>query len=439
MNRFDRLGQEIAREQDAWLAKHHVQAQVRERLADGDSLRARSLRHARRTRQVRWATGGAFACAAAAAALFMALRLPQSSGALTVHLVESASDLRVGAYVQAPSEHDAALQFSDGSHIELAQSGRARLLSLRSSGADVSLESGQLRVKVQHRQDSSWHIGAGPFVVHVTGTRFDVGWKPESDSFELTLHEGRVELSGCSFGAGYRVLAGQTVQASCRSDHFAVTSAAGAAAVAGSGAAPGPAPAPTPRAEEVAAAEPVAIPAPAVSHPRTEEHPKKVSVSGPSWQSLARSGRYMQALHAARSLGFEQECRRIGAEELSLLANVARYGQDSARETEALQALRQRFHGSKRASVAAFGLGRLEFDNHAAYAEAAEWFRIYLKEQPRGDLAREASGRLLEAAQRLGDGARSRELAERYLRDYAQGPHAELARGILAGAGSEQR
>ncbi|MEY4579374.1 MAG: hypothetical protein RL701_4077, partial [Pseudomonadota bacterium] len=131
------------------------------------------------------------------------------------------------------------------------------------------------------------------------------------------------------------------------------------------------------------------------------------------------------------ALGFEQECKQSNAEELSLLANVARYGQDSAGEAEALRWLRGRFHGTKQAAVAAFALGRLEFDNHAAYSEAAEWFRTYLREQPRGDLAREASGRLLEATQRMGDAAAARELAARYLKDYPQGPHAELARGLV--------
>lgn len=436
---FDQLGQRIAREQDALLEKHNAQAEVRQRLAGFErrTHAASSLHGWLQSTRVRWTAGaGALALAAAAVAVFVLQT--QEPSALTVqlsgdHQGDAHGELRVGEYVHAPNAHASALQFSDGSHIELAQGGRARLLGLRASGADVSLESGHVHVKVQHRQDSSWHIGAGPFVVHVTGTRFEVGWKPESDSFELTLHEGRVELSGCSFGAGYRVLAGQTVHASCRSEQFQVTSAAGAAAVAGSGALDVPAPsasAPT----NAGAAAPIVTAEPPVVAYKPAVTPKASVQRGSiasSWQMLARAGHYAQALTAVRALGFEQESKRASADELSLLANVARYGQDSAHEAEALQTLRVRFQGSKRAALAAFALGRLEFDNHAAYPEAAEWFRIYLKEQPRGDLAREASGRLLEATQRSGDNARARELAERYLRDYPQGPHAQLAQGLL--------
>jgi hypothetical protein len=149
-----------------------------------------------------------------------------------------------------------------------------------------------------------------------------------------------------------------------------------------------------------------------------------------TWQALARAGRYAQSLRAARTLGFERECTRASAAELSLLANVARYGQDSDGEGLALHALRARFRGSKPAASAAFALGRLEFDHHEAYAEAAEWFRSYLREQPRGELAREAEGRLLEATLRLGQLGAARELAARYLVEHPDGPHVDLARSI---------
>jgi TolA-binding protein len=274
-------------------------------------------------------------------------------------------------------------------------------------------------------------------VVHVTGTHFDVGWVPETDTLELTLHDGRVELSGCVFGTGYRVLAGQTVRASCRNEHFDVTSTAGAAAVqltgaAGTSAATPSQPTPAPEIVPASPARARANDAPKPTTHSREDRPKtEKSRSHVTWQGLARAGRYLQALEAARALGFHQECTHVSAEDLRTLANVARYGQDSQGEAEALQGLRTRFPGTKRAAWAAFALGRLEFDNHAAYAEAAEWFRIYLNEEPHGDLAREALGRLLEAKQRHGELASARELADRYLRDYPQGPHADLARALL--------
>ena len=113
-----------------------------------------------------------------------------------------------------------------------------------------------------------------------------------------------------------------------------------------------------------------------------------------------------------------------------MLADAARHARRPEHEALALQSLRERFAGSPRAALAAFALGRLEFDRHRSYREAAEWFGTYLKEQPRGPLTREARGRVMEAVARAGDQERARELARAYLNDYPSGPHAELARGL---------
>ena len=467
MNQFERLFEEIAREQDSLLEKQNAQLEVRQRLAELDVSSLRKPAQAPRLpRSVVWAGASSLALAAAAVGL-LALRNSQPEP-LAVQLDDAKTDLQIGQFVQAPQERKVGLRFSDGSHIEVARRGRARLTGLRASGADVSLESGAMQVQVKHREDTSWHIGAGPFGVHVIGTRFDVRWKPEDESFELSLHEGQVEISGCVFGGGYRMLAGQTVRASCKDDRYDVSAIAGSGvnAAAGSGSVesfvhkPGEltqaeptqnlpaqavrsavAPAqpdsarPQPASPAAAVAQPVPDRIPHAAKPSAAEvrHKPSSARTPADWPALARAGQHAQALRAARGLGFERECQRASAEELSLLAKLARYGQDTEAEGLALRLLRERFRGTNRAAVAAFALGRLEFDNHGAYAEAAEWFRTYLKEQPRGDLSREAQGRLLEAVERVGDHAAARELATRYLHDFPQGPHAELARSLLAG------
>jgi hypothetical protein len=431
MTGFDRLGEQIAREQDALLERRNAQAEVRERLTQLDLDAARS--HGARPLWL-WLGAGGTSLALAFAALVM-LRVPHAQ-TLAVKLVSTGESLPIGRFVEAPSAAEVGLQFSDGSHIEVAEGGRARLVGLKSTGADVSLESGLIHVKVQHRSDSEWHIGAGPFGVHVTGTRFDVRWKPEDDAFELTLREGQVEVSGCAFGPGYRMQAGQTVRASCHTSHFEVssdneTSTVKTPTTPTATAAATTAPevvAPAATSEMAAASERVAAPKLAARPVANETRAPREA----DWLSLARAGRYAQALRMVRALGFDRECERARADELTMLANLARYGQDSDGEAKALQLVRERFRGTKQATRAAFALGRLEFDNHGAYAEAAEWFRTYLKEQPRGDLAREASGRLIEALQRSGDAAATREQAQRYLADYPDGPHAELARALTA-------
>jgi ferric-dicitrate binding protein FerR (iron transport regulator) len=446
MNNFDRLLEHVAREQDDLLDKHNAQADVRRRLAELDvaELRRTAAVAPAVGKRIAWAGAAGLTLSAAAAAL-LALKAPEPQP-IAARLAQDHTDLEIGQFVQAPQEREVALRFSDGSQIAVARKSRARLMGLRNTGADVSLESGSMNVKVQHREDTSWHIGAGPYGVHVIGTRFDVRYQPEDDTFELSLHEGKVEISGCVFGGGYRMLAGQTVRASCKDNRYDVSSLAGeqTGPAAGSGsvesfmqkpaeAAPEPSPAPVQH-----AAAPAPVPVPVIT-PKPEGVGTPAAAPAPrptrqpaEWQSLARAGHFAQALRAARAIGFERECARGSAEDVSLLAKVARYGQDTDLEASALRLLRERFRGTNRAAWAAFSLGRLEFDNHGAYAEAAEWFRTYLKEQPRGELAREAQGRLLESVERTGDHAGARELATRYLHDYPQGPHADLAHGLLA-------
>jgi transmembrane sensor len=446
---FDQLGEQLAREQDALLSKHNAQAEVRARIVELDVSALRKSARVASTRRAGmvWAAGGV--ALAAAAMLLISLRGVQlEPKALSVQLAEQHTNIEVGQYVQAPQTKQVGLEFSDGSHIEVAERSRARLTALRTNGADVSLESGLMHVQVNHRTETSWRISAGPFGVHVIGTRFDVRWKPEDDSFELTLHEGKVELSGCAFSAGYRMLAGQTVRASCKREiieRFDLSSAADLAApAAGSGSVEsfGSAPeaadelvpqvptapqVPPMRTETVVPeVKPSAKPAePVTSAARPQDKPAK-----PDFRALVNAGQYAQALRAAKAAGFEKECARASARDLSQLAYAARYAHDTGSESYAWRLLRERFRGTKDASIAAFALGRIEFDNHGAYAEAAEWFRTYLKEQPRGDLTREALGRLLEAAQHLGDQPEVRELAARYLREYPEGPHAGIAQRL---------
>src|SRR5262249_29471585 len=97
---------------------------------------------------------------------------------------------------------------------------------------------------------------------------------------------------------------------------------------------------------------------------------------------------------------------------------------------DALLACRDRFARTPQAAIAAFELGR-----SAPPAEAATWFEAYLAEEPRGSLAREAWGRLVEANALAGKDAAARSAAQEYLARYPDGPSAALARRVLQRAG----
>src|SRR5258708_531857 len=99
-----------------------------------------------------------------------------------------------GTYVSAPAEAPVELQFSDGSGVRAEAGSRLRVDETFSDGARVLIEKGQASSHVTHRKRSNWTFVAGPFEVHVVGTRFDLNWDPVSEEFDLSLREGSVEV-----------------------------------------------------------------------------------------------------------------------------------------------------------------------------------------------------------------------------------------------------
>src|SRR5262249_24078620 len=82
----------------------------------------------------------------------------------------------------------------------------------RRDGARVALQQGTASLRVVHRQRTRWAVDAGPFVVEVTGTSFDVRWSTRDEAFDLTLREGSVIVRGPLTGDGVRLAAGQRMR-----------------------------------------------------------------------------------------------------------------------------------------------------------------------------------------------------------------------------------
>ena len=428
MTSFDRLGQHIAREQDALRARAGHRAEVRDRIADLPiTSRSRRLRRARV-----WLPVAAAAALALAAAGWFATTAP-ARAPLRAQDASNGDPIAAGAWIEASGAQPFGLRFSDGTRVQMAPHARARLVSVDAHGAHLLLESGRARLHVVHRPRARWRVSAGPFAVHVIGTRFEVRWDPEHDQFQLDLEQGRVEVAGCLFGQGYEMHSGQHLEASCKRGRFDVsdlgdeTAARREGATAASGASPALTTAATPKAPSVAS-EPERVAA--VPHANTRR-PRPSARAARS----ARLGRTHRSGAQALPSDFDAQCASATrAEQLAELADAAHYARDTDREAFAWRLLRRRFPGTSRAALAAFALGRLEFDVHGSFSKAAEWFGTYLKEQPSGALAREARGRLMEASLRAGDTAAARSLAASYLRDYPSGPHAALARSLTAAA-----
>lgn len=419
MTRVDALFRKIASEQDALRAGDRLEERLVARLQGAPPPAKRSRR--------RFIIPLVAAAAVVWAAGLLFLRANRST--LGVEVGESSAAPLIGAWLGAPDQRSLPLRFSDGSRFDLAPGSKARLVELRRGGARLELASGSVKVHVVPRPSTDFRLDAGPFGVLVTGTRFELAYRPDEDVFELYLEEGQVELTGCAFGQGRKLAAGQSVRASCAKQALDVTyGRPGRGALAAkevsrpnsSDAARAPSPGPT------------STPTPNSDAP--DRRAAAVPAGGASldWLALARKGAYDEAFSAARTKGFEAECERVDAQALALLSDVARHAGANRQAEQALVTLRRRFPGTGDASLAAFALGRLEFDEFKAYPRAAAWFRTYLNERPSGPMTREALGRLIEACYRARDLEGARTAATRYLRDYPSGPHAELASRVAA-------
>ena len=308
------------------------------------------------------------------------------------------------------------LDFSDGTSITLDPGSRGRLEAVDAAGARLTIESGHADVKVVPGRNGRWHLNLGPFGVDVTGTEFDIGWNPDAEELSLVMREGKVMVSGCVLGDGRPLLAGEHLTASCRDRRFEVVRPKSQVEDSSP-----PAREPLP--------EPITQASPAVASRSDGAPPAQLGAS--SWQALARAGKYKPALSALDAAGVELELARASAEDLSLLGDVTRFGGRVEASLEAYRTLRRRFHHTPLAANAAFAIGRIQFDQRGAFADAERSFARYLAEAPRGALAREALGRRMEALDRTGNHDAARSVAASYQKSYPRGPHIRLAERLL--------
>jgi len=388
-------------------------------------LAARQLRRSRPA-AARWvfAFGSLAACAAAA---FIYLHPRAISYAVT-----GMGQGEVGAPLVAPASAPLELRFSDGSAVTLPPRATAHVDALERDGATVAIEEGTLEVSVIHRAHTHWQVQAGGYRIQVTGTRFAAGWDRGSRALTVTMHEGSVLVSGPGLKEPVRVVTGQRLRASASGADLGLENASAPSVEAE----PAPTPA-VPAAPAMREPEPALAPPPTEIAPPTERasapRPRRVEAvaahagtpTGGDWRIQAARAEYRQALAAAVLEGWRAECARLGADDLVLLGDVARLAGDFDRADEAYRSARRRFPDADRPIYA---LGLIAFEGRHNYKMAGDLFAGYLRSFPRGPLAREAAGRLIESRLKAGDDAEARRAATAYLHDFPGGPHAALAR-----------
>ncbi|HMI85554.1 MAG TPA: FecR domain-containing protein, partial [Polyangiaceae bacterium] len=327
-----------------------------------------------------------------------------------------------GPYVSASPLSPAELIFSDGSNLQADPGCRLRVDETYRNGARVFVERGSTTTRVTHEKASNWTFVAGPFEVHVTGTRFALSWDPLVEEIDLRLIEGSVEVRSPLAQGPIVVRAGQRFRAAVSSRSLMVTEGDGVPVTT---AVPALESASTPVAAVTPPPEPAPAPAPAVAPPPNPKGPAHRD----SWQELLTRGDFESIVVAANAKGLDSCVSNCAAGDLRSLADAARYTGRGDLAEKCLLALRQRFPTGAHAAAAAFMLGRTH-ETRNRPTTAQRWYETYLAESPDGEFAAEALAGKMRAVTTTRGPASAKPLALEYLRRYPQGVHVRTARKI---------
>jgi hypothetical protein len=339
-------------------------------------------------------------------------------------------------YLSVRPDSPAEVRFSDGTEVEAEPGTRLRVDETRNNGARVLLERGTATAQVKHAEHSSWLFVAGPFEVHVTGTKFRLTWDPLKEEVDLTLREGSVEVESPLARGRFAVRAHQRFHASLFDRTMGIEDIGSPSTRM---AEPGPVGSAPP--QEVAAAEqpmqptatvaPIATGAPPnpVPNPSRSRHIVGAPVHRESWSDLVGRGEFAAVVSAAQVMGIDTCLASCSAAEVRALADAARYTERSDLAEKSLLALRQRFSSSRDSNAAAFLLGRTE-ESRGLTGPAEHWYDVYLNESPNGEFAADALAGRMRTVSHLRGPEAAKPLALEYLRRYPDGVHAAAARKI---------
>jgi hypothetical protein len=425
-----------------------------------------------------------FASLAAAGAIALLLAWPFGARPLTYDI---RGGQRVAAnYVDALRDAPASVEFSDGSKIVASAGSRLRIDATNEHGARVFVERGSATAQVTHRAHSSWVFIAGPFDVHITGTRFTLAWDPREQAIDLTLHQGSVSVDSplgsthCVLRAGQRFrasLAAGTMQLDngqsealpatsaaptntnvpSKSKHVAAsawslrshtqayntaasTTAGGKALAAKAADQPASDGALERGSNAVALASGKSLDArkgggEATEHGAASQQAaarKPTDARSSDWPSLVRRGDFNAVVDAATLRGIDLTLRTASAADVRALADASRYTGHAALAERGLTALRERFPGTRQSAAAAFLLGRT-LESSGNMPEADRFYALYLTESADGEFAAEALAGHMRAVAAWKGPAAAKPVALEYLRRYRAGVHAETARRLANG------
>jgi hypothetical protein len=358
-----------------------------------------------------------------------------SSGArVTVPRTESLAyrveggEIGDGGYLRSFGSAGVSLRFAEGSELDFLAGARGRLRSVDAHGARFAIERGAASVNVVHRPGARWLVDAGPFLIAVKGTTFTVAWDATGEQLDLRMEQGMVSVTGPLSEGAITVREGQRLAINLPKREVVLRDAESAAVL-------HPASAPVSPETEVAQTKQGLDGEPGdTSHGaaggRLGIRARGAAAWPRNWAAALAAGDVDSILRDAERRGLARSLAESSGEDLSALADAARYRRRDSIARQALLVQRSRFPGSERALDAAFLLGRLEEMHEGGRRKALSWYERYLEEAPSGAYASEALGRGMIVTQELMGNVAAQMVAQDYLRRFPTGTYAGAARAL---------
>jgi len=324
-----------------------------------------------------------------------------------------------GSVVAGSLSGPATVRFEDGSSLALERHARIRVLKNEATGIMLGLERGTITVEVEPGGPRTWVFDCEVATVEVVGTRFTL--ERTRASLSVRVERGVVLVrSATETSESRRLEAGESMTVRAEQESASRPTISGATAAGES------------QADDPLAADEV--------QPSGREDPPEGSEERPpvgiheapareaAWRSAATDGRYDEAWESLGEGGIERQTRAAGAEDLLLLADIARLSGHPAEAAPPLQRFLSGHRSNANAAVAAFTLGRVQADHLRRPVQAVEAFELALELDAPRALRREILARLVDAHRAAGQAARAREVAESYLAEYPDGARAQSMR-----------
>ena len=101
-----------------------------------------------------------------------------------------------GQTVMSPPGTTTAVSFEQGSVVHVISNSVARVTEATSEQVVIDLQRGSVVADIRGNRVTKWSVNAGPYGVHVLGTKFEVAWHSDTHVFDVKVAQGTVRVTG---------------------------------------------------------------------------------------------------------------------------------------------------------------------------------------------------------------------------------------------------